>query len=83
MKITAEDKPGVLADITRILGEHDISIESILQKERELHDGIVPIVILTQQTREKNMNKAMKDIEKLSAIDGKITRFRLERLLEG
>ncbi len=83
LKISAEDKPGVLADITRILGEHDISIESILQKERELHDGIVPIVILTQQTREKNMNKAMKDIEKLSAIDGKITRFRLERLLEG
>ena len=53
LRIHTEDKPGVLADITRILSEQDISIEAILQKEPEQQDGIVPVILLTQQVLEK------------------------------
>ena len=80
VRMNAEDKPGVLADITRIFGEQHISIESILQKESEQQDGYVPIVIITHQVVEKNMQKALQQIETLPQIQNEIIRIRLEHL---
>jgi homoserine dehydrogenase len=80
LRLHAEDRPGVLADITRILGDLGISIEAILQKEPDKGAEVVPVIILTQRVLEKNMNEAIKRIEKLPAINGSVMRIRLEQL---
>lgn len=80
LRILAVDKPGVLADITKILGDLDISIESILQKEREREEGYIPVVIITQVVLENNMDKAIHAIEALSGVKDNVVRLRLEHL---
>jgi homoserine dehydrogenase len=80
LRLHALDKPGVLAEVTRILADLNISIESILQKEPHPNEETVPVIILTQRVREKNMNEAIARIEKLASIKGKVARIRLEHL---
>ncbi len=83
LRITAIDKPGVLADITEILGDHLISIEAIIQKEPRGVDAAskrVPVIILTREIREATMHDAIREIEKLKAVAGKVTRIRVYRL---
>lgn len=83
LRITAVDKPGVLADITQILGEREISIEAIIQKEPRGADAAskrLPVIILTREVREATMNDAIKHIEKLDAIAENVTRIRVYRL---
>ncbi|HWU82037.1 MAG TPA: homoserine dehydrogenase, partial [Methylophilaceae bacterium] len=74
------DKPGVLADVTKILGDRNISIDAMMQKEPEENETEADIVILTHVTKEKNMDAAIGAIEALAAIDGKVTRIRMEEL---
>ena len=80
LRLHALDKPGVLAEVTRILADLNISIESILQKEPRPNEETVPVIILTQRVREKNMNEAIARIEKLASIKDKVARIRLEHL---
>jgi len=80
LRMQAEDKPGVLAEVTRILGEAEISIEAVLQKEPAEGEKSVPIIMLTRRVVEKNMNRAIEQIEKLAAISGRVTRIRMETL---
>lgn len=74
------DKPGVLADVTRILGDRGISIDAMIQKEPADNEAEANIIILTHVTVEKTMNEAIAAIEALPAIDGKVTRIRMEEL---
>ena len=78
LRMHAIDRPGVVADITKILGDSKISIEAILQKEPEGNESCIPVIFLTQCIKEKEMNGAITKIEKLDAIDGKVTRIRME-----
>ncbi len=80
LRLRATDKPGVLADITRILGDLNISIDAFLQKEPAEGEKEVDIIMLTHITVEKNINQAIAKIEALPAISGSITRIRLEEL---
>ena len=80
LRLTAEDKPGVLADVTRILADHSISIEALIQKEPLPGETSVPIILLTQLTLEKELNAAILAIEALPTVSGSITRIRLETL---
>ena len=80
LRLTAEDKPGVLADIAHILANHKISIEALIQKEPKEGESSVPLILLTQLTLEKEMNAAISEIEALSTVTGKISRIRLETL---
>ena len=80
LRLTAEDKPGVLADVTRILAAHQISIEALIQKEPQRGESSVPIIMLTQLTLEKEMNAAITEIEALNTVSGKVARIRLETL---
>ena len=80
LRLNAEDKPGVLAEVTRILANHQISIEAISQKVPLHNETSVPIIILTQVTLEKEMNAAIAEIEALKTVTGKVNRIRLETL---
>jgi homoserine dehydrogenase len=75
------DKPGVLADITRILADSRISIDAMVQKEPEKGESRVDIVLLTHLAVEKDVDRAIAKIEKLSTVVGSVTRIRLEELL--
>ena len=80
LRLNAEDKSGVLADVTRILADCDISIEAILQKPPAKNETIVPIILLTQVTQEHKLNAAIAKIEQLETVSGKVSRIRLETL---
>jgi homoserine dehydrogenase len=80
LRLRASDKPGVLADVTKILGDRGISIDAMMQKEPDESETEADIVILTHITVEKNMNAAIAAIEALSAITGKVVRIRMEEL---
>jgi len=81
LRMRVLDRPGVLADITRILADSKISIDAMVQKEPGQGESRVDIVMLTHRALEKNVNQAMAKIEKLSTVVGKVTRIRLEELL--
>ena len=76
LRLHAVEKPGVLAMVTGILSESGISIDAILQKET--HEQLVPIIILTQEVKEQQMNEAIAKIEASEDIDGAVTRIRVE-----
>ncbi|CAK0762543.1 Homoserine dehydrogenase [Gammaproteobacteria bacterium] len=81
LRLHAEDRPGVLADVTRILGDLGISIEAVLQKELAEGETHVPVILLTQRVQESAMDQAIAAIEALPAIRGPVARLRLETLL--
>ena len=81
LRLRVEDKPGVLADITRILADQQISIDAMIQREPDEGEEQTDIIMLTHQTRERNINAAISKIEVLPVVKGKITRLRLEELL--
>lgn len=80
LRMKVKDQSGVLADITRILADLDISIDAFLQKEPQEGETLVDIIILTHQTQEKNIDAAIGNIEKIGTVMGKVTRIRLEEL---
>ncbi|TVP79728.1 homoserine dehydrogenase [Thioalkalivibrio sp.] len=80
LRLRAHDRPGVLADITRVLGAHSISIEAILQREPDPERGEATIIILTHQVREGDMQRAIDEIEALSHLSSPVTRIRMESL---
>ena len=80
LRMQASDKPGVLAEVTSILGNADISIEAILQKEPASGATEASIILLTHVVLEGQMNAAMRQIEALDSIHGELVRIRLEHL---
>ena len=80
MRMRVADRPGVLADITRILADRGISIDAMVQKEPSEGEEQVDIIMLTHETREKHINAAIAAIENLAVVSGKVTRIRLEAL---
>ncbi len=81
LRMRVVDQPGVLADITRILAASKISIDAMVQKEPGEGEKRVDIVLLTHRAIEKNVDAALKKIERLRTVVGKVTRIRLEELL--
>jgi homoserine dehydrogenase len=80
LRMQVVDKPGVVARIASILAESQISIEAIQQKEPMEGDNTVPLVMLTQKVIEKQLNKAIAEIEQLDTVFGQVMRIRVERL---
>ncbi len=66
-----KDQPGVVAQWSRVLAEHQISISGAIQHEGTGPAGTVPLVIATHPTRQENMTNALADLEKLDVIHGK------------
>ena len=80
LRLRVEDKPGVLAEITRILADLGISIDAMVQKEPREGEAQADIIMLTHRTVEKHVNTAITKIEALAVVTGKVTRIRLEEL---
>ncbi|HEY7673619.1 MAG TPA: homoserine dehydrogenase [Burkholderiales bacterium] len=80
LRIGVEDRPGVLADVTRILADASISIDAMVQREPAEGEQQVDIIMLTHQTKERAVNAAIAKIERLPVVTGKVTRIRLEEL---
>ena len=79
LRMQAEDRSGVLAEVTRILADQDISIEAIIQKE-PAETRPATIIMLTHRVPEKKMNVAIAQIEALDVILDSVTRIRVESL---
>jgi homoserine dehydrogenase len=75
IRITVSDQPGVLANVARVLGDADISINSVLQKDTDIENGHADLVIMTHPAREANMQKAVSSINELDSV------LRLDNLL--
>lgn len=80
LRLHAKDRPGVLAKVASILSDSGINIESIIQKEVEERDGLVPIIMMTHRVRERKMNVAIAAIEALDDIAAPVMRVRVEQL---
>ncbi|MEW6313843.1 MAG: homoserine dehydrogenase [Pseudomonadota bacterium] len=80
LRLRVQDQPGVLADITRILADEQISIDAVIQKEPGEDEEQTDLIMLTHQTREQRIDAAIAKIESLKVVAGKVTRIRLEEL---
>jgi homoserine dehydrogenase len=75
LRVNVEDHPGVLAQISNLLGQHEISIASVLQQELVTDSDVVPLVIMTHGTTEGATRKACAEINKLACVRGKMVRL--------
>ncbi|MBP7991447.1 MAG: homoserine dehydrogenase, partial [Rhodocyclaceae bacterium] len=80
LRLRVADQPGVLAEITRILADRNISIDALLQREPEEGEDQTDLIILTHVCREQDVLNAMDVIGKLPVVKGAVTRLRLENL---
>jgi len=77
LRVMAMDRPGVLAQVAGILGSHQISLASVLQKGRA--SGLaVPVVMMTHEARERDMRAALSGIDRLSVVAQRTTMIRVE-----
>jgi homoserine dehydrogenase len=80
LRMRVLDRPGVLADITRVLADRSISIEAMIQREPSEGEEQVDLIMLTHEAREKQVDDAIAAIEKLPVVAAKVTRIRMESL---
>jgi homoserine dehydrogenase len=80
LRITAQDKPGVLSKITQILSEANISIEAVIQKEPQAGETTVPLILLTSCVVEHTLRATIAKIEASSVAEGKVVCIRMESL---
>ena len=80
MRFSALDKPGVLSEITTIMGDSGISIEAIVQKEQPVGEYYVNVIIITNVTQEKQLSTAVERIESLETVRDSIKFIRVEHL---
>jgi homoserine dehydrogenase len=80
LRLRAEDRPGVMSEVSSILGESGISIEGLIQKPPQPEETRVAVIILTNRVRESSLDAALRALQALPAIEGQITRIRVESL---
>ncbi|WP_339339482.1 homoserine dehydrogenase [uncultured Oceanicoccus sp.] len=80
LRMSAQDKPGVLSNVAQILSNAGISVEAITQKEAADGELQVPLIILTSRSVENQLVSAISEIEALDTIEGEVTRIRVESL---
>jgi homoserine dehydrogenase len=80
LRLRVADVTGVLADITRILADNSISIDAMLQREAGDGEKQTDLIMLTHETKEKNILAAIAKVEALKTVEGSVTKIRLENL---
>ncbi len=76
-RFAALDRPGVLSQVSGVLGKYNISIAAVIQKGREVR-GAVPIVMITHEAREADMQKALAEIDHLPVVSPPAVVYRIE-----
>jgi homoserine dehydrogenase len=77
LRFHVQDSPGVLSRISSILGKHQISISDVIQKERKV-GGVVPLILLTHGASEKDLRRAIQEINRLPVVRGRSQVIRIE-----
>jgi len=80
LRMTAEDRPGTLNQVTKVLSDTGISIEAVIQKEPASGESAVSLILLTSRALEKQLLAAIESIEALDAIEGTVAHIRVESL---
>ncbi|WP_193192292.1 ACT domain-containing protein, partial [Microbulbifer taiwanensis] len=80
LRISAQDKPGVMSQVAKICSDQGISIEALIQHEPAEGEALVPVVILTSRAREARLREAVAQIEALDTVEGEVVRIRVEPL---
>ncbi len=80
MRLTVDDKPGILAGITQLLADADISIEAIIQREPNVGESKAELIMLTNRAIEGQLRSAVSNIEKLTGVHGSVNTMRVEAL---
>jgi homoserine dehydrogenase len=78
LNVSALDQPSVLAQVAGILGKHEISIASVIQKVRQ-HAKAVPVVMMTHEAQEGSMQKALQEINGLRVVVAETRMIRVEQ----
>ena len=81
LRFMAVDRPGVLTQISGILGDQDISIASMIQRGRSDGDNTVPLVMRTHAATERNLKTAMTFVDQLPIVQGQSVYVRIEESL--
>ena len=80
LRISAQDKPGVMSQVAKICSDQGISIEALIQHEPAEGEALVPVVILTSRAKEARLREAVAQIEALDTVEGEVVRIRVEPL---
>ncbi|MGC9162769.1 MAG: homoserine dehydrogenase [Thiomonas sp.] len=80
LRLRVDDRPGVLADLARILADEGISIDALIQREAGEGEYQTDLIILTHDTREQRMNAAIARMQALQSVGAPIVRIRKEEL---
>jgi homoserine dehydrogenase len=80
LRLNLRDRPGSLGNVARLLGEHNITITALVQKEEHQAHEFVPVVILTGEARMDDMHAAMDKLRTMEDVGGDIVRYRVEEL---
>jgi len=76
LRFNVVDKPGVLAKLSKILGDNNISIAAVQQKE--INKDVVPVIFITHQANEENLMKSIKEINILDIVKEDTVIIRIE-----
>ena len=77
LRITVSDETGVVAKISTLLAENNLSIDNLIQKELDKSDGAIPLVIVINNSDEKIIQKTISDIQMLSEVKNPISHIRI------
>ena len=77
MKLKVNDKPGVVAKISTLLANNNLSIDNLIQKELERSNEQIPLVIVLSNSNETIIQKTIKDLEVLDEVSGPLTHIRI------
>ena len=80
LRMEVADKPGVLSRVASIFSEQGISIEALIQKAPGQGQTLVSLIVLTNKAPQGSVDIAVREIERLETINGKVTRIRVEAL---
>jgi homoserine dehydrogenase len=80
LRISAQDKPGVMSQVAKICSDQGISIEALIQHEPAEDETLVPVVILTSRAKEGKLREAVAQMEALDSIEAPVVRIRVETL---
>jgi homoserine dehydrogenase len=76
LRLMVKDEPGVVAEISKLIAEKDLSIDNLIQKEKNKTEDIIPIVIMLGECKESLVSSLINELENLNQVKGSIQHIR-------